>query len=162
LRAGLNRFRWMEYSLSATIMVLLIGFYNGLTGITEVIAIIGANVSMILFGWIQELMNPPGRSRTTMLPFWFGCIAGAAPWLAIIINLVGASRSSTNEVPGFVYGIVTSLFVFFMSFALNQWLQYRRVGRWADYAFGEKVYLVLSLVAKTALAWQIFGGSLAG
>jgi hypothetical protein len=65
-------------------------------------------------------------------------------------------------VPGFVYGIVTSLFVFFMSFALNQWLQYRRIGRWADYAFGEKVYLVLSLVAKTALAWQIFGGSLAG
>jgi hypothetical protein len=162
LRAGVNRFRWMEYSISATIMVLLIGFYNGLTGITEVIAVIGANAAMILFGWLQELMNPPGRSRTTMLPFWFGCIAGAAPWIAIIVNLVGASSSSTNEVPGFVYGIVTSLFVFFMSFALNQWLQYRRIGRWVDYAFGEKVYLVLSLVAKTALAWQIFGGSLAG
>ena len=49
-----------------------------------------------------------------------------------------------------------------MSFALNQWLQYRRVGRWSSYAWGEKVYLVLSLVAKSALAWQIFGGSLAG
>ena len=162
LRTGLNRFRWMEYSVSATIMVLLIGFYNGLTGITEVIAITGANVAMILFGWLQELMNPPGRSRTTMLPFWFGCIAGAAPWVAILVNLVGASGSTTNEVPGFVYGIVASLFVFFMSFALNQWLQYRQIGRWADYAYGEKVYLVLSLVAKTALAWQIFGGSLAG
>ncbi len=162
LRTGVNRFRWMEYSVSATIMVLLIGFYNGLTGVTEVIAIIGANVAMILFGWLQELMNPPGRTRTTMLPFWFGCIAGAAPWVAIIVNLIGASGSSTNEVPGFVYGIVTSLFVFFMSFALNQWLQYRQIGRWADYAYGEKVYLVLSLVAKTALAWQIFGGSLAG
>ena len=64
--------------------------------------------------------------------------------------------------PGFVYGIVVSLFVFFMSFAVNQWLQYRQIGRWADYAYGEKVYLVLSLVAKSALAWQIFGGSLAG
>ncbi|MGA9748327.1 MAG: heliorhodopsin HeR [Nocardioides sp.] len=161
LRRGLNRFRWMEYSVSATVMVLLIGSYNGLTGITEVIAIIGANVAMILFGWLQELMNPPGRSRTTMLPFWFGCIAGAAPWVAILVNLVGAGGGS-NAVPGFVYGIVVSLFVFFMSFALNQWLQYRRIGRWADYAYGEKVYLVLSLVAKSALAWQIFGGSLAG
>ncbi len=151
----------MEYSVSATIMVLLIGSYNGLTGITEVIAIIGANVAMILFGWLQELMNPPGRSRTTMLPFWFGCIAGAAPWVAILVNLVGAGGGS-NAVPGFVYGIVVSLFVFFMSFALNQWLQYRRIGRWTDYAYGEKVYLVLSLVAKSALAWQIFGGSLAG
>ncbi len=162
LRAGLNRFRWLEYSASATIMIVLIGFYNGITGIVEVIAVIGANVAMILFGWLQELMNPPGRSRTTMLPFWFGCVAGAAPWVAILVNLFGAGGSSSNEVPGFVYGIVASLFVFFMSFALNQWLQYRRIGRWADYAYGEKVYLVLSLVAKTALAWQIFGGSLAG
>jgi hypothetical protein len=162
LRAGLNRFRWIEYSLSATIMVILIGFYNGLTGITEVVLIIGANTAMILFGWLQELMNPPGRSRTTMLPFWFGCIAGGAPWVAILVNLIGASGGSPNQVPGFVYGIVASLFVFFMSFALNQWLQYRRIGKWADYGYGEKVYLVLSLVAKSALAWQIFGGSLAG
>lgn len=162
LRAGLNRFRWIEYSLSATIMVILIGFYNGLTGITEVVLISGANVAMILFGWLQELINPPGRTRTTMVPFWFGCVAGGAPWVAILVNLIGASGSSTNEVPGFVYGIVTSLFIFFMSFALNQWLQYRRIGKWADYAYGEKVYLVLSLVAKSALAWQVFGGSLAG
>jgi hypothetical protein len=48
-----------------------------------------------------------------------------------------------------------------MSFALNQWLQYRGVGRWSDYAFGEKGYLVLSLGAKSALAWQIYAGSLA-
>jgi hypothetical protein len=162
LHAGLNRFRWIEYSFSATIMVILIGFYNGLTGITEVILICGANVAMILFGWLQEVMNPPGRTRTTMLPFWFGCVAGAAPWVAIVVNLIGASNSDTNEVPGFVYGIVASLFVFFMSFALNQWLQYRRISKWADYAYGEKAYLVLSLVAKSALAWQIFGGSLAG
>ena len=158
LREGVNPYRWVEYSVSATIMIVLIGFYNGITGITAVIAVVGANVAMILFGWLQELMNPPGRSTTTMLPFWFGSIAGAAPWVAILVNVVGAGA----EVPGFVYGIVVSLFVLFMSFALNQWLQYRRVGRWSSYAWGEKVYLVLSLVAKSALAWQIFGGSLAG
>jgi len=157
LKAGLNRFRWMEYSVSSTLMVLLIAFYTGITDIAALIAIIGANVAMILFGWLQELMNPPGRTHTTMLPFWFGCVAGAAPWVAILVNTFGA-----DTVPGFVYGIIVSLFVFFMSFALNQWLQYRQVGRWADYAYGEKAYLVLSLVAKTALAWQIFGGSLAG
>ncbi|HEX8497657.1 MAG TPA: heliorhodopsin HeR [Actinomycetales bacterium] len=157
LRRGLNRFRWVEYSFSATIMVLLIGSYAGITGITALIAIAGANIAMILFGWVQEVVNPPGRATTTMLPFWFGCVAGAAPWVAIVVNLVGSP-----EVPGFVYGIFVSLFVFFNLFALNQWLQYRQVGRWAGYAYGEKVYLMLSLVAKSALAWQIFGGSLAG
>ncbi|WP_042937892.1 heliorhodopsin HeR [Rhodococcus sp. AW25M09] len=160
LREGLNRFRWIEYSVSATIMIILISFYTGITGISSVVLIIGANVAMILFGWLQEVMNPPGRAETTMLPFWFGCVAGAAPWVAIIINLIGSA--SSGQLPGFVWGIIVSLFVFFVSFALNQWLQYRRIGKWAEYAYGEKAYLVLSLVAKSALAWQIFGGSLAG
>ncbi|MFQ1002390.1 heliorhodopsin HeR [Modestobacter sp. SSW1-42] len=156
LRRGINRFRWVEYSLSSTIMVLLICAYTGITGLSALIGIAGANVAMILFGWLQELVNPPGRARTTMLPFWSGCIAGAAPWVAITANIVGA-----EQVPGFVIGIFVSLFVFFMSFALNQWLQYRQVGPWRSYAFGEQAYLVLSLVAKSALAWQVFAGSLA-
>jgi hypothetical protein len=41
------------------------------------------------------------------------------------------------------------------------YLQYRRVGPWRDYLFGEKGYMILSLVAKSALAWQVFGGTLA-
>lgn len=156
LRRGINRFRWVEYSISASIMIVLICLYNGITGIAALTAVVGANVAMILFGWLQELMNPPGRASTTMLAFWFGTLAGLAPWVALTVNLVGA-----DELPGFVVAIFVSLFVFFMSFGLNQWLQYRGVGRWHDYAFGEKVYLVLSLAAKSALAWQIFAGSLA-
>jgi len=156
LRAGINRFRWVEYALSATLMVVLIALYTGIDGISALIAIAGANVAMVLFGWLQESANPPGRSTVTMQPFWFGCIAGVTPWLAIGYNLAAA-----EEVPGFVVGIFVSLFVFFNSFALNQWLQYREVGPWRSYAFGEKAYLVLSLVAKSALAWQIFAGSLA-
>jgi hypothetical protein len=156
LRAGINRLRWVEYSFSATLMVVLIALYTGIDGISALIGIAGANVAMILFGWLQESANPPGRASVTMKPFWFGCIAGVAPWLAIGYNVVAA-----DDVPGFVIGIFVSLFVFFNSFALNQWLQYREVGPWRSYAFGERGYLVLSLVAKSALAWQIFAGSLA-
>ncbi len=157
LKRGINRFRWVEYSVSATLMIILISFYTGVTGINALIAVAGANVAMILFGWLQELMNPPGRTTTTMLPFWFGTLVGLAPWVSIAFNVVGS-----ETVPGFVYGIVVAQAVFFFSFGLNQWLQYRGVGRWADYAYGEKTYLVLSLVAKSVLAWQIFAGSLAG
>jgi hypothetical protein len=92
-----------------------------------------------------------------MVPFWFGTLVGLAPWASIAFNIVGSAT-----VPGFVYGIVIAQAIFFFSFGLNQWLQYRGIGRWSDYAHGEKTYLVLSLVAKSVLAWQIFGGSLAG
>lgn len=156
LRAGINRFRWIEYSFSATIMVLLIGAYSGITDITGIVAVAGANVGMIVFGWVQEKMNPPGRTSTTMAPFWLGTLVGLFPWIAITVNIVGA-----GEVPPFVFGIYATQIAFFFSFGLNQWLQYRGVGKWADYAFGEKAYLVLSLGAKSVLAWQIYGGSLA-
>ncbi|QYG94926.1 heliorhodopsin HeR [Iamia sp. SCSIO 61187] len=157
LERGINRFRWVEYAFSATLMIVLIGSYSGITDITAIVGIAGANIAMILFGWLQEEANPPGRATLTMRPFWFGCVAGAAPWVAIVVNVAGA-----DTVPTFVYGIVVAQFVFFMSFGVNQWLQYRGVGPWSDYAFGEKAYLVLSLGAKSVLAWQIFGGSLAG
>jgi hypothetical protein len=85
----------------------------------------------------------------------FGCVAGVVPWLAITIYLLSPGSTSSASPPGFVYGIFVSLFVFFNVFALNQWLQYRPKGRWQDYLFGEKVYIVLSLTAK------IFAGTLA-
>ena len=156
LRRGINRFRWVEYSISATLMVVLIASYSGITELAAVFAIICANVSMVLFGWLQEKFNPPGRTETTMLPFWFGTFAGLGPWVGIAFNTVRA-----DEVPVFVYGIIAAQSIFFFSFGLNQWLQYRKVGKWTSYVFGEKTYLVLSLVAKSVLAWQIFGGSLA-
>lgn len=69
LRSGINRFRWVEYSISATLMVLLICAYSGITSISALLGITGANVAMILFGWIQERSNPPGRSSTSMMAF---------------------------------------------------------------------------------------------
>ena len=59
------------------------------------------------------------------------------------------------------FGIVISIFLLFNCFAIVQWKQYKAQGKWANYLQGEKIYIVLSLVAKSALAWQIFAGTLA-
>jgi len=39
-------------------------------------------------------------------------------------------------------------------------LQYKKIGKWRDYLYGERMYIVLSLIAKSALAWQVFAGTL--
>lgn len=156
LLMGRNDFRWLEYSLSASLMAVLIGLLPGINDIAAVIAIFGANAAMILFGLVQERYERPGGS---LLPFWLGSIIGIVPWFAIGIYLAGIGTDA--QAPGFVYGIFVSLFLFFMSFAANMWLQYRRIGPWKDYLYGERAYVILSLVAKSALAWQIFAGTLA-
>ena len=111
---------------------------------------------MIGFGWMQERYEHPGGS---LLPFWLGCVAGIAPWVAIGVYLIGPGAH--DHAPGFVYGIYVSLFVAFNCFAIVQYLQYKKVGRFATYLVGEKTYLVLSLAAKSLLAWQIFASTLA-
>lgn len=151
-----NNARWIEYALSSSIMIVLIALITGISDVAALVAIFGVNVSMILFGLLQEKYQNPGDGG--MLPFWLGCIAGITPWLAIGIYLV--SPGAPNEVPTFVYGIFISLFVFFNCFAINQWLQYKKVGKWSDYLYGEAVYITLSLVAKSILAWQVFAGTL--
>jgi len=152
-----NPYRWLEYSLSSSIMIVLIAMLVGINDIAALVALVGANASMIGFGWMQERHETPGAG---LGPFWIGCIAGIIPWIAITIYLIGPGAD--QHAPGFVFGIFFSLFVFFNCFAVNQWLQYKQVGRWKDYLFGERTYITLSLIAKSLLAWQIFASTLAG
>lgn len=159
LRRHRNIFRWVEYSLSASIMMVLIAQITGISDVAALVAIFGVNAAMILFGWLQERYEEPGSGN--WLPFVFGCIAGFVPWLAVGVYLFQPGANNPVDVPGFVYGIFVSLFVLFNVFALNQWLQYRRAGRWSDYLVGERAYITLSLVAKSLLAWQVFAGTLA-
>ena len=149
-----NPARWWEYSLSASLMIVLIAMLTGISDLAALIGIFGVNAAMVLFGLAMERANRPG-APVDWRPFLYGCVAGAVPWIAIAVQ-IGYSESQTGDVPGFVFGIFASLFVLFMSFALNMALQYRRLGPWRRYLFGERGYLVLSLVAKSLLAWQIF------
>jgi hypothetical protein len=156
LARGQNHFRWVEYSISSSVMIVLIAMLTGISSIAALIALFGVNAGMIFFGSVQERYEEPGGS---LWPFWMGSVLGIVPWIAIGVYLV--SPGSEAQPPGFVYGIFVSLFVFFNSFALTQWAQYKKVGRWRNYLSGERTYILLSLLAKSALAWQVFGGTLA-
>ena len=158
LQRGIQPARWIEYSVSASLMIVVIAMLTGIYELSALVTLFALNATMILFGWVMEVRNE-GRASIDWLPFWFGVFAGAVPWVVIGIYLFGAGGGGGGP-PGFVYAIFASLFVFFNVFAVNMALQYVRVGRWRDYLFGERVYLWLSLLAKSALAWQVFAGTL--
>jgi hypothetical protein len=153
-----NYFRWVEYSISSSVMIVLIAQICGVTDVTAIIAIFGVNASMIMFGWLQEKYETPGNGG--WLPFIFGCIAGIVPWVGLMFYVLSIGGAAKTAAPAFVLGIVISLFVLFNTFAIVQYLQYKKVGKWSDYMRGEKTYITLSLVAKSALAWQIFASTL--
>jgi len=151
-----NYGRWIEYFFSSSIMIVLISQICGISDIAALLSIFGINACMILFGALQEKYEKPGKP--SWLPYLYGCFAGIIPWIAVFIYVAAPGVNASP--PGFVYGIIVSLFVFFNCFAVNMVLQYKQVGRWRDYLFGEKVYIILSLTAKSLLAWQVFANVL--
>lgn len=162
LGQGINYARWIEYAFSSSIMIVVIAMLVGMYDIASLILLFTLNAMMILFGWMMEVHNQTLRqcsgqaTKTNWTSFYFGCIAGLVTWITIAIYLFGAH----DKAPNFVYWIYFSIFLFFNCFAINQVLQYKKVGKWSDYLYGERAYIILSLVAKSLLAWQVFFGTL--
>lgn len=160
LKKGMNPGRFYEYALSSSWMIVLIGLLVGIWDLGAVILIFTVNATMNFFGIMMEYHNQY-TEKTNWTSFIFGSIAGIVPWIVIMIYFLSAVSSAGAEPPGFVYAIIPTIFVFFNIFAVNMVLQYKKVGPWKDYLFGERVYIILSLLAKTVLVWQIFAGTLA-
>ena len=160
LKLGMNPARFYEYALSSSLMIVLIGMLTGIWDLGTMIVMFGINAMMNLFGIMMELQNQT-TEKTDWTAFIYGCIAGIIPWIVIFMYFLGDVGSAGAEPPAFVYAIIPTIFVFFNIFAINMFLQYKKVGPWKNYIFGERMYIVLSLLAKTLLAWMIFSGTLA-
>ncbi|MBI2008991.1 heliorhodopsin HeR [Candidatus Saccharibacteria bacterium] len=158
LNLGINKVRWIEYGLSASTMMVAIAMLVGVYDASSLTMIFGLTAIMNLMGLAMELYNQ-NREKVSWLSYFIGSFAGLIPWLVIAFYLwLGASQGSSA--PTFVYFIFVSIFVFFNCFAINMLLQYKRIGKWADYLYGERAYIWLSLIAKSVLAWQVFAGTL--
>jgi hypothetical protein len=161
LAKGINKLRWYEYALSSSVMIVLISYLFGIWDIATLVIIFIVNAAMNLFGLVMEQLNSGKvKDKVDWGPFVWGTIAGLAPWIAIILYMTGASAEVTEQTPWFVWAIVGSYFVFFNTFPINMILQYVQKGKWVNYIYGERGYIVLSLVAKTVLAWLVLVGAL--
>jgi hypothetical protein len=154
LKSGMNPYRWFEYSISASLMIVIIAMLTTIYDLGTLLALFTLTAVMNLMGLMMELHNQTTQN-TDWTSYIIGCIAGLVPWIIIFIPLIAA-----ESVPDFVIYIFVSIAIFFNCFAINMYLQYKKIGKWKDYLHGERVYIILSLVAKSALAWQVFAGTL--
>jgi hypothetical protein len=157
LQKGMNPYRWYEYAVSSSVMIFLITFLLGIWDIWSLVMIVVLNAMMIMFGYLMEVLNQY-TEKTNWSPFLLGCVSGFTPWVVLFGYFAAAISAAETNPPTFVYIIIFMYLILFNIFALNQFLQYKRVSRWKDYLYGERMYIVLSLIAKTLLAWIVFAG----
>lgn len=161
LQKGMNQARWYEYSLSASVMMVAIALLSGVFDLSSLLLIFMLTAIMNLMGLVMEVHNQTTK-QTDWLSYNIGVVAGIVPWVVIGLYFLGAELAGgpDSNIPTFVYWIYGSIFLFFNCFALNMVLQYKQLGKWKDYVYGEQTYIWLSLIAKSLLAWQVYAGVL--
>jgi sulfite exporter TauE/SafE len=157
LKNGINPYRWYEYAFSSSIMIVLIAMFLGVWDFWSLVMMFVLNAMMIMFGYLMEVINQK-TEKTSWSAYILGTISGLTPWVVLYAYFIAAVQSTGLNPPTFVYMILFIYFILFNIFALNMVLQYKGVGRWKDYLYGERVYIILSFVAKTILAWLVFIG----
>ena len=112
LKQGINKARWIEYSLSASTMMVAISLLVGIYDLGSLIMIFTLVAIMNLLGLVMEVHNQTTQA-TNWLSYLIGCLAGAVPWIVIGLYFWGSRSYGLGNIPTFVYWIYVSIFLFF-------------------------------------------------
>lgn len=155
LKDRVNKARWIEYALSGSLMLVTVALLSGVYDLSSLLMLAGLNIALAMVAMLAEthkLFDWPG--------YVVGGVAGLLPWLVFGMYALGAHNYGGTNLPNFVYWIYLTVFVGLAVAAANFWLQAKQRGRWADYLYGERIFLVIGLLVKSLLAWQVFFGAL--
>ncbi len=159
IEKGINPVRWWEYAVSSSLMLVVLLMLGGLIELSTIIFIFTLNFIMNLMGLMMERYNQL-TEKTSWLPFNIGVLAGIVPWIMGGLYFWVSTSNIADSIPIYAQFGFLLTFIFFNTFAVNMWLQYKKIGKWKVYAYGERSYIVLSLVSKSALGWVIVLGTL--
>jgi hypothetical protein len=159
IKNGINPLRWWEYSFTSSIMLTVLLMLGGIFELSAVVFIFALNFIMNMMGLVMERYNQLTK-KTEWLPFNIGVIAGIVPWIMGGLYFWVSTSNIAESIPDYAKLGFILTFLFFNTFAINMYLQYKKIGKWKKYEYGEKSYIVLSLVAKSALGWILVLGTL--
>jgi hypothetical protein len=159
IQNGINPARWWEYAFSSSLMLVVLLMLGGLIELSTVVFVFTLNFIMNLMGLMMEKYNQL-TTTTSWLPFNIGVLAGIVPWIMGGLYFWVSTNNISDSIPVYAQFGFLLTFIFFNTFAINMFLQYKKVGKWKVYAYGEKAYIVLSLVSKSALGWIIVLGTM--
>ena len=153
-----NPLRFIEYSFSASIMLIAIALLNGVTDINLITSIAVLTAACQLCGLAVEFVEKKSIKILLHLTGWLQfCWAYGIIGHAFFQSVNAAQDNSGTGPPNFVYAIVIVLFLLYASFGF---VQLTELITDLNPFTKEKSYVILSLTAKLFLGWMIFSNVL--
>ena len=177
-------FRWLEYSISASLMAIIFALLNGIRETTFLYNMFMSFFTTMILGLIQELamsvfkrtQSPAAKEPTSVvnarwmtvfLPHALGWVPFIGVVSVFITSFSLAVSKSPESPPSWVYFLYSFQFVIMSLFAVVQLVEQLYIYKAPPTAEGkttcrrlalraEFAYTTLSLVAKSVLCWVLF------
>lgn len=156
LRKGVNLVRWIEYSVTASLMTWIIAQLSGVTNIYLVFLLaIVSNVALQWQGYMFELLMDRRRWAERCSPMIAGFVIFAGQW-GILWTVFALTVHQNSGAPWFVWVSFIGLQTTFLVFPAIQLLRYYKVGVFKKWAGYEKAFVFASNLSKLLLDWTLF------
>ena len=160
LRRSCNRYRWYEYSVSSSLILVLLYMSWGNFDFGTLGGCFVLNWCMIMFGDLMEQLNKGKVMKDVKwTPFFYGWLCGLVPWVVKWTRIF--NDVNREYFPWYAWWWVIGYQFFFFTFPFNMLMYYWQVGRWDNskykgvenggFLHAEKVYCYMSLSIKTIL-----------
>lgn len=164
--------RWLEYSITSTIMIVAILLISAVSDVYAIIAASLCNFAMILFGHFSDefrFLALEGHACKTNAYFaWaVGAVVGLGPWIAIWMSFAFSGVSSTSVGAIVASATFTTMSFFFSFAAVSAYYTYKSPkgyksvpGSAPPDSWEEYIYPGLSATSKSLLSWLVYGALL--
>ena len=163
LRSRVNPFRWLDYSISASIMLAVVAGLNGQSDVGNTLV-----PSALLFILLDSTIRLEQRFNGTVQPttspingpqsaFLILFLAYIITWYPSVSSFLSAWEGSSQDPPDVIYTILVAILVLYTVFA--GLFFFCTVLRWGPATASEEGFLILSLLSKTCLHWLLYTGT---
>jgi hypothetical protein len=180
-----NPLRWLEYSITASIMLLIVSFSLGLREYNSLILMFFLNGLVMIQGYAIEVLLNSGQFTAAKILTYASWVAYGSYWFVLIKTAWNSSSklsefikeeqvrldNTPNEegqgrlpelkdLKALIMSVTITIGLLYTSFAVVQCVQVHRKSQNTviNYANYENAYVILSLVSKTTLVSLMFWG----
>ena len=162
LKGQVRRGRWILYAIDGSLMLMAISALVGIYDVGSLLFVTALAVLASLGGLMVETLHATNKvlQKPKRLSWIIAGLVGGSPWVVFGLAIIAANIFGSWRPEPYIYALYGAMLILFAGVAKNMYLQLTKRGKWANYPYAERWYMILGLAAKSVFAWLVFVGIL--
>jgi len=161
LSQGFNRYRWLEYSITATVMIFVLSIISGTKELYSAFQLCAITIALMCLGFFLEQTDKFQVKLICLILGWFLLTVTFVVLISRLqLNLSQVNKNEPDiEIPGWIKFVLFPMLLWWASFGIVGFIQTLNYKK-ENYTFltYEKWYILLSFLSKLFMGYYISFG----